>query len=121
MTKLTHGYWYNTILQYEQRVKCRTHLTATQMSDLCMSSVSNYYGIPVEVVKSKTRIREVVKSRQIYCWLMRKNTRLSFRDIGTPLNCDHSTVIHAINTINNLIQTKDYFGNDALLINSKLV
>ena len=115
------NYWEQVIIRHEGKVASRTHLSNNEMMELCMGKVSNYYKIPVETVKSKSRIREVVKSRQIYCWLMRKNTRLSFADIGKPLNCDHSTVIHAINTINNLIQTNDYFGNDALLINSKLV
>ena len=115
------NYWEQVIIRYEGKVISRTHLSNNEMMELCINKVSNYYDIPLEVLKSKSRVREVVKARQIFCWLMRKNTRLSFRDIGKPLIIDHSTVIHAIKTVENLIHTKDYFGNDALLINEKLV
>jgi chromosomal replication initiator protein len=54
----------------------------------------------VEMMKSKTRRREVVQARQIAMFFAKNMTKSSLATIG--MNCggkDHATVLHCIRTI----------------------
>lgn len=55
-----------------------------------------------EHLKMKSRKREIVLCRQIFCHIMKKKTKLSWKNIGLFCGQDHSTAIHANNTINDL-------------------
>jgi chromosomal replication initiation ATPase DnaA len=62
-----------------------------------------------DLVKSKTRLREVSWCRKAICFLIRKHTRYSLKEIGYLLgNRDHSTISYAIDDIVNL-PTHDKF------------
>jgi chromosomal replication initiator protein len=67
-------------------------------------------GLEFEELKQKTRKREIVKARQQYFWLAKKFTKpkeTTLREIGSIVmeEPDHTTVIHGINTINDLTQS----------------
>ena len=46
-------------------------------------------------LKSKSRDRQSVYTRQFLMWFLNKKTSLSLKAIGKEFNRDHSTVIHA--------------------------
>lgn len=75
--------------------------------------VCDYFGLPVDMIKSKTRKREVVQARQIAMFFAKSMTKSSLSAIG--LHCggkDHATVLHACRTVNNLMETdKKYKAN----------
>ncbi len=73
---------------------------------------SECIGIPLEAINSTCRKNELVIARYMYYYFSREtfNNAFSFSAIGSELynsNNDHTTVIHGIKTIKNLIETKD--------------
>lgn len=73
--------------------------------------VSNYFNIPVDLLKAKTRKREIVEARQIAMFLAKKFTDMSLKSIGQHFgNRDHSTVIHALTTVNDMMDTNRKFN-----------
>jgi chromosomal replication initiator protein len=72
--------------------------------DKIIDTVTDYFKIKVVDIKGKTRLREVVLPRQIAMYLAKEYTALSLKGIGYHFGGrDHSTVIHAIQTVNDLI------------------
>jgi chromosomal replication initiator protein len=75
--------------------------------------VCDYFTIPVEMVKSKTRKREIVQARQISMYYAKDLTKSSLKTIGMHFGGrDHSTVIHACQTVNDLMETDKKFKAD---------
>jgi chromosomal replication initiator protein len=78
--------------------------------DFIQKIVSDYFSLPLELLKSKTRKREVVQARQIAMFFAKNMTKSSLASIG--LQCggkDHATVLHACRTVNNLMETDKKF------------
>ena len=62
--------------------------------------VADHYGITSQEIYSKNRSKKVAYPRQIAMYLCRKFLSMSYTDIGRSIgNRDHSTVIHAYETI----------------------
>lgn len=85
--------------------------TAREVSiDYIQKVVCDYFDMPIELIKSKTRKREVVQARQIAMYFAKKMTKSSLANIG--MHCggkDHATVLHACRTVNNLQETDKQF------------
>jgi len=85
--------------------------TAREISiDFIQKVVSDYFEMPIELMKSKTRKREVVQARQIAMYYAKSLTKSSLATIG--MQCggkDHATVLHACRTVNNLMETDKRF------------
>ncbi len=65
--------------------------------------VSNYFSISEDQIRAKNRKKEVAIARQISMYLSKKMTNNSFKTIGLHFGGrDHSTVIHAIKTVEQL-------------------
>ena len=78
--------------------------------DFIQKVVSDYFDLPIDLMKSKTRKREVVQARQIAMYFSKSLTKSSLANIG--MHCggkDHATVLHACRTVNNLIDTDKKF------------
>ena len=68
--------------------------------------VCEYFGIDTNKVREKTRKQEIVEARQIAMFLAKKYTKSSLKTIGLQFGGrDHSTVIHAISTIEQRVST----------------
>jgi chromosomal replication initiator protein len=78
--------------------------------DYIQKIVSDYFKIPIDMINSKTRKREIVQARQIAMYFSKKFTKSSLATIGIHCgNKDHATVLHACRTVNNLIDTDKQF------------
>ncbi|HEX5003106.1 MAG TPA: chromosomal replication initiator protein DnaA [Bacteroidia bacterium] len=78
--------------------------------DYIQKVVCDYFDLPLEVLKSKTRKREVVQARQLAMYFSKNLTKSSLSNIG--IHCggkDHATVLHACRTVNNLMETDKKF------------
>lgn len=74
-----------------------------------INAVCIYYEIPVEDLMTNARFYDIIKPKHIAIYLIRKYSNLSFRSIGILFNKDHSTSIHACNSVRNQIYLyKDY-------------
>ena len=85
--------------------------TAREVSiDYIQKVVCDYFEMPIDHLKSKTRKREVVQARQIAMYFSKQMTKSSLATIG--MHCggkDHATVLHACKTVNNLMDTDKRF------------
>ena len=83
--------------------------------------VCEYFEVPIEMVKSKTRKREIVQARQISMYLSKLHTKTSLKSIGAFFGGrDHSTVIYACQTVDDLIDTDKKFKGYVADIQKKL-
>ncbi len=85
--------------------------TSKEMSiDYIQKVVCDYFELPVDVINSKTRKREIVQARQLAMYFSKKYTKSSLATIGLHCgNKDHATVLHAVRTVNNLMETDKQF------------
>ncbi len=85
--------------------------TAREVSiDYIQKVVCDYFDLPIELLKSKTRKREVVQARQIAMYFAKRMTKSSLASIGAHCGGkDHATVLHACRTVNNLQETDKQF------------
>lgn len=96
--------------------------TAREISiDYIQKVVSDYFNMPIELMKSKTRKREVVQARQIAMYYAKSLTKNSLATIGAQCGGkDHATVLHACRTVNNLIDTDKRFRGYIDELNRKI-
>ncbi len=74
--------------------------------DAIQTHVCDYFGIDTNKVREKTRKQEIVEARQIAMFLSKKLTKSSLKTIGLQFGGrDHSTVIHAITTVEDRMKT----------------
>ena len=85
--------------------------TAREVSiEYIQKVVCDYFDLPIEMLKSKTRKREVVQARQISMYFSKKMTKSSLANIGAHCGGkDHATVLHACRTVVNLSETDKQF------------
>ena len=69
-------------------------------SDVIIREVCKFYGIEDTVLRGQSRAKDTATARQIAMYLIRSQTTLSLNDIGREFdNRDHTTVLHAINRV----------------------
>jgi chromosomal replication initiator protein len=74
----------------------RTHITIEEIQRV----VCDHLKIPEELIRAKTRKQEIVNARQIAMYLSKELTNSSLKTIGIHFGGrDHSTVIHAYQTV----------------------
>ena len=85
--------------------------TSRELSiDYIQKVVCDYFDMPTELLKSKTRKREIVQARQLTMFFAKQLTKSSLATIGAQCgNKDHATVLHACRTVNNLSETDKRF------------
>ncbi|MBT3621440.1 MAG: chromosomal replication initiator protein DnaA [Flavobacteriales bacterium] len=89
--------------------------------DYIQKVVCDYFDIPIETMKSKTRKREIVQCRQLAMYFSKQMTKNSLAMIGKHCgNKDHATVLHACKTVNNLADTDKRFKGYISDIEKKL-
>jgi len=89
--------------------------------DYIQKVVCDYFDLPIEMLKSKTRKRQVVQARQIAMYFAKSMTKSSLSNIGAHCGGkDHATVLHACRTVNNLIDTDKKFKASVMELQKKI-
>ncbi len=84
-------------------------------------TVADFYRIKIIDLLSKKRTRIIARPRQMAMCLARELTQLSLPEIGNAFGGrDHSTVLHACKTIENLKTTDASINSDFNLLNQTL-
>lgn len=84
-------------------------------------SVAQFYNTTIEDLIKQSRKKEFVKPRQVAMYLIRKELDNSFPSIGDFFGGrDHTTVMHAVEKVENLINSKESFKQEVNLILDKL-
>jgi len=83
--------------------------------------VCEYMNIEEDRVRGKTRKREVVRARQVAMYFCKEFTQNSLKTIGLHFGGrDHSTVIHANNTVEDQMETDEQFRSTVEEIGRKI-
>ncbi len=83
--------------------------------------VCDQFQVDPEQVRSKTRKREVVQARQLTMFLAKHCTNSSLKQIGKYFNGrDHSTVIYANQTVQNMMDTDPKFREQVESIQKRM-
>ena len=83
--------------------------------------VCEHYNIRLTDMSSARRARAVARPRQVAMYLAKQLTQRSLPEIGRNFgNRDHTTVIHAIARVNDLMKTDNAFAEDVELLRRML-
>ena len=75
--------------------------------------VAQYRNMTVATLESKSRIREIVEARHTAMHLARELTDKTLKYIGKHIgNKDHCTVLHACDTISNILDIDKQFKSE---------
>ncbi|MEM6735561.1 MAG: chromosomal replication initiator protein DnaA [Bacteroidota bacterium] len=78
--------------------------------DYIQKTVSDYFHVKQDDLKAKTRKKEIVIARQVAMYFSKDYTNHSLKSIGYHFGGrDHSTVIHALQSVNDMIDTDSKF------------
>lgn len=89
--------------------------------DMIQKRVAAHYGVRVSEMFSARRARNIARPRQIAMYLAKNLTSLSYPEIGRQFGGrDHTTVMHAVKTIENLMKSDAQLSEDVELIKSIL-
>lgn len=90
--------------------------------ELIVDTVAEHFNISAKDMASKIKSQDIVFPRQIAMYLCRHNTSASLKVIGTLLGKkDHTTVMHAIDKIQNEIDTNESTRNTVEIIKKKII
>ncbi|MBG8552629.1 chromosomal replication initiator protein DnaA [Hymenobacter guriensis] len=88
--------------------------------DFIQKTVAEYFGISVDLLKAKTRKKEVVTARQVAMYFAKEHTNHSLKSIGYHFGGrDHSTVIHSVQTVSDLIDSDKQFRSQVQELRKK--
>lgn len=65
--------------------------------------VCKHYSVDSKQLFSQTRKKELKEIRQIFQYLARRYSKISFNEIGEWSNRNYATVMHSVNVVENLI------------------
>jgi chromosomal replication initiator protein len=83
--------------------------------------VAKHFDVPVEKLQSKTRMRNVVMARQLSMYLAKNYTNSSLKMIGDYFGGrDHSTVIHSLKAVQDLLDTDLLFKDKVTALMKKV-
>lgn len=98
---------------YSHTVNMIEHLINKTPEERILIAVSLFQNVTIEDMKSKSRLRENVTARQRAMYFLKENTKHALRKIGSHFNGkDHSTVIHAIDNVENLMFSDKYYKKE---------
>ena len=71
---------------------------SSQFADRIIESVLQYTGYPIEVIKKRSRKREIVYVRQLLSYFLHTYSSMTCKQIGEILSedkpMDHTTIVH---------------------------
>ena len=73
--------------------------------DTVIANTCEQYNISMDEIKSKSRKGPIVIPRLLTMHILRSNTLLTLDEIGIAFNRDHTTVINAIKSTSNMLET----------------
>ncbi|MFZ9504354.1 MAG: chromosomal replication initiator protein DnaA, partial [Cyclobacteriaceae bacterium] len=89
--------------------------------DFIQKTVADYFKIDAEAMKSKVKKREIVIPRQVSMYFCKRFTQLTLQLIGENFGGrDHSTVIHALESVEDMMKVDQNFKNQVDELYKKL-
>ena len=91
-----------------------------EIENIIIKEVCDYYHVTIEEMKYRSRLRELVKVRQLIMFFCRKYTILSSEAIGKLINRDHSTVLSGIKNVQDQFDTDKNYRMQFNELNEKI-
>jgi len=89
--------------------------------DFIQKTVADYFKVDIELLKAKVKKREIVIPRQLAMYFCKRYTQLTLALIGENFGGrDHSTVIHALESVEDMMKTDANFKNSVEELSKKL-
>lgn len=89
--------------------------------DYVIDIVLTHFDTTFETLLAKNKKYPIVEIRRMLCYLLRINTNMSLNEIARLFKQDHTTIMHAINRFQSLLDIKDErIYKDYLIIVKKL-
>ena len=106
----------------KQILKNIVHDIDTEVSiDYIQKTESKYFKDEMDAQKDKTRKKEIVIARQVAMYFLKEYTDHSLKAIGYHFGGrDHSTVIHAVQSVNDMMDTNSNFKSSIEELKKKL-
>lgn len=105
--------------QMVKKIVKRHHQEVTV--DFIKQIVCDHFNIDQEILKQKSRRREIVQARQVAMYFSKNMTKHSLASIGQQIGGrDHATVLHAMKAVSNLLETDKKFKNEFGEIEKKI-
>jgi chromosomal replication initiator protein len=83
--------------------------------------VAEFFDIPPDLLRAKTRKQEIVSARQVAMYLAKEMTNCSLKTIGLHFGGrDHSTVIHAYQSVEDQIRLDSKYRDTLQLARKKI-
>ena len=90
--------------------------------ELIQNLVASYFNLNIQELLSPRRSRSLARPRQIAMYLAKQHTTNSLPDIGRKFsNRDHTTVIHAVKKIDELLKKDDDIRKSVTELKKKLL
>ena len=74
--------------------------------------VAAHFKVPLQLMLSNKRSKEVAMARQVAMYLSRELTKSSLPDLGKQFHKDHTTVIHGCDKIKRLMESDGLFKSE---------
>jgi chromosomal replication initiator protein len=89
--------------------------------DFIQKIVADYFKVDIDLLKAKVKRREIVIPRQLAMYFCKRYTQLTLALIGENFGGrDHSTVIHALESVEDMMKTDPNFKNSVDELSKKL-
>ena len=86
-----------------------------------LDAISDFYDVKLIDLLSKRRNKSITMPRQVGMWLARRHTRFSLEEIGGYFGGrDHTTVMHAIKSVDSKITLNDQLDQDLTRLQGRL-
>lgn len=88
--------------------------------DEIQRTVASYFNIRISEMLSPRRARAIARPRQVAMYLAKQLTSRSLPEIGRKFSRDHSTVIHAVDKIQDLMKDDSQLNEDITHLSRQL-
>lgn len=78
--------------------------------------VCDHYKLNAYKLKSKSRVKEFTHARYVIFYFLRKFANMTLKSVGLLFNRDHTTVIHGLETLQDIIDTEPAIKSEIELL-----
>jgi len=97
-------------LNEKQQIKNNSKLLRYKITkEEILEIIADECGITVSQILTKSRKREVINGRFIFCGIMNDYFSYTLKRIGGVIGRDHTTIIHAVRKFRDRIRNEDDF------------
>lgn len=89
-------------IKEQYRSQCAPIVTPEKIIEI----VCDYFNLTHEALKGKCRSKELVHARHVIFYFIRRHTSMTLKSTGQLFNRDHTTVIHGLENLNDIMDTE---------------